>query len=40
LKQALSRAIVNKQLDIEQMEQINIEDFQLFCEAEVKQIKQ
>lgn len=38
MKQALSRAIVNKQLDIEQLEQVKIEDFQLFCEEESKRV--
>jgi hypothetical protein len=32
LKQALSRAIINKQIDIENVEEFKFEDFQQFCD--------
>lgn len=36
LKNALSRAIVNRQIDIEKLGEISIEDFTKFCDEEAK----
>jgi len=39
LKQALSRAIINKQIDIENIDEIKFEDFQAFCEEKAKKLE-
>lgn len=39
MKQALSRAIISKQIDIENIEEIKFEDFQQFCEEQTKKME-
>jgi hypothetical protein len=35
----LSRAIINKQIDIENVDEIKFEDFQVFCEEQAKKME-